>query len=83
MKYENPHVLATAKVEIGKSYLLAELPAGIRFRLGGGIFRTVIPPKYNLVSRNCQGGQAEVWNERKQGSHRIAYRKKVRVIGLA
>ena len=83
MKYLNPHVLPPNKVEPGKSYLLGELPAGIRFLFGSGVFRTVLPPKYNLVSRNCQGAPAEVWNEGKQEGHRIAYRKKVRVIGMA
>jgi hypothetical protein len=82
MKYSNPTVLSVDKVEIGKSYLLAELPAGILFRFGSGTFRTVLPPKYNIVARNCQGAPAEVWNEGKRDHHRVAYRQKVRVVGI-
>jgi hypothetical protein len=82
MKYSNPTVLSVDKVEIGKSYLLAELPAGILFRFGSGTFRTVLPPKYNIVARNCQGAPAEVWNENRKEGHRVAYKKKVKVIGL-
>lgn len=82
MKYSNPTVLQPNAIQIGESYLVAELPAGIRFRLGSGIFRTVLHPKHNLVARNCQSAPAEVWNERKGDHHRVAYKQKVRVIGL-
>jgi hypothetical protein len=84
MKYENKSVLTPDKVEIGKSYLLGELPCGISFKLGSGIFSTVTYPKYNLVVRNClQKRPAEVWNIQASKTHRVMYRQRVKVVGKA
>jgi len=81
MKYENQSVLDKTNVEIGKTYLLGELPAGIAFQLGRGLYTTVTHPKYNLVVRNCAAAPAEVWNITLKRSHRVAYRQKVKVMG--
>jgi|GEM_PF-3984826 len=83
MKYENQSVLSPEKIELGKSYLLGELPAGIAFQLGRGSFKTMTHPKYNLVARNCSGAHAQVWNTTFGRIHRIAYRQRVKVVGKA
>jgi len=81
MRYENQSVLAPERVEIGKSYLLGELPSGITFQLGRGNFQTMTHPKYNLVARNCSAAAAQVWNSTAGRIHRVAYRQRVKVVG--
>lgn len=83
MKYENPTVLELESVEPGKNYYVGELPAGIPFQLGRGRFETVTYPPYKVVSRNCAGGKAEVWNIRAGKLHKVAYRQKVKVLAKA
>ncbi|HLI93226.1 MAG TPA: hypothetical protein VKU83_06440 [Puia sp.] len=83
MKYVNPTVLEPDQVESGKSYYVGELPAGIPFQLGRGRFETVTYPPYKVVSRNCAGGKAEVWNTRAGKLHKVAYRQRVKALTRA
>lgn len=79
--YQNLTVLQVNQVEIGKTYLLAQLPAGITFLHCRKRFKTMAPPKYNTAAMTCgNSSRSEVWHLAGQRTDKVGYREQVRVV---
>lgn len=82
--YQNLSVLLAGQVEIGKVYLLAQLPAGITFLHDRKRFKTMAPPKYNTAAMTCgNSSSSEVWHLAAQRTDRVGYREEVKVVAKA